>query len=350
MSDAARVIVPLPLVGALHETIWGGRALAERLGKALPAGALVGESWETANESLVRAGPYAGESLVALVARLGVDLLGWRSVAVYGRRFPLLTKFMDAREQLSVQVHPDDVYAARHEHGKLGKTETWYVLHAEPGAQLIYGFARATSSDEVRGAIEQTQLEPLLHSFTPRPGDVIFVPPGTVHAIGGGILLYELQEYSDVTYRLYDYGRVQADGTARELHVARALEVLRYSHPPSVRATPLESSAYGSDGSRRVLVACRYFVEEELRVAGAVADTTTPASCQILTCLGGACVIETGGAAVRLRAGETAVLPAALGAYTLRGEEAQLMRAYVPEERDPLLDMWRAAQGEGAAG
>lgn len=350
MTDAARVIVPLPLAGALHETIWGGRALGERLGKALPADALVGESWETANESLVRAGPYAGESLAALVARLGVDLLGWRSVAVYGRRFPLLTKFMDAHQQLSVQVHPDDAYADRHEHGKLGKTETWYVLHAEPGAQLIYGFARATSSDEVRGAIEQTRLEPLLHSFTPRPGDVIFVPPGTVHAIGGGILLYELQEYSDVTYRLYDYGRVQADGTARELHVARALEVLRYSHSPAVRATPLQASAYGLDGSRRVLVACRYFVEEELRVAGDVADTTTPASCQILTCLGGACTIETGDAAVRLRLGETAVLPAALGAYTLRGEEAQLMRASVPEERDPLLDMWRAAQGEGAAG
>jgi mannose-6-phosphate isomerase len=350
MTDATRAIVPLPLAGALHETIWGGRVLAERLGKALPADALVGESWETADESLVREGPYAGEPLAALVARLGVDLLGWRSVAVYGRRFPLLTKFIDAREQLSVQVHPDDAYAARYEHGKLGKTETWYVLHAEPGAQLIYGFARATSSDEVRRAIEQTRLEPLLHSFAPRPGDVIFVPPGTVHAIGGGILLYELQEYSDVTYRLYDYGRLQADGTPRELHVARALEVLRYSPPHSVRATPLEAVPYGADGSRRVLVACRYFVEEELRVAGDAADTTTAASCQILTCLGGACTIEAGGAAVRLRLGETAVLPAALGAYTLRGEEAQLMRAYVPEERDPLLDMWQAAQGEGAAG
>ncbi len=350
MTDTARAIVPLPLAGALHETIWGGRALAERLGKVLPADALVGESWETADESLVREGPYAGESLAALVARLGVDLLGWRAVAVYGRRFPLLTKFIDAREQLSVQVHPDDAYAARHEHGKLGKTETWYVLHAEPGAQLIYGFARATSSDEVRRAIEQTRLEPLLHSFAPRPGDVIFVPPGTVHAIGGGILLYELQEYSDVTYRLYDYGRLQADGTPRELHVARALEVLRYSHPPSVRATPLEAAPYGADGSRRVLVACRYFVEEELRVAGDVADTTTPASCQILTCLGGACTIEAGAAALRLRLGETAVLPAALGAYTLRGEEAQLMRSYVPEERDPTIDAWQAAQGEAAAG
>jgi mannose-6-phosphate isomerase len=350
MTDAARVIVPLPLAGALHETIWGGRALAERLGKALPAGALVGESWETADESLVREGPYAGESLAALVAQLGADLLGWRSVAVYGRRFPLLTKFIDAREQLSVQVHPDDAYAARHEHGKLGKTETWYVLHAEPGAQLIYGFARVTSSDEVRRAIEQTQLEPLLHSFAPRPGDVIFVPPGTVHAIGGGILLYELQEYSDVTYRLYDYGRVQADGTMRELHVERALEVLRYGPPLSVRATPLEAAPYGADGSRRVLVACRYFVEEELRVAGEVADTTMPASCQILTCLGGACTIEAGGAVVLLRRGETAVLPAALGAYRLHGEPARLMRAYVPEERDPLLDAWLAAQGDDVAG
>src|SRR5258706_6316215 len=322
MTDTARAIVLLPLVGALHKTCGGGRARAERGGRALPADAVIGESWETADESLVREGPYAGESLAALVARLGVDLLGWRSVAVYGRRFPLLTKFIDAREQLSVQVHPDDAYAARHEHGKLGKTETWYVLHAEPGAQLIYGFARATSSDEVRRAIEQTRLEPLLHSFAPRPGDVIFVPPGTVHAIGGGILLYELQEYSDVTYRLYDYGRLQADGRPRELHVARALEVLRYSPPPAVRATPLEAVPYGADGSRRMLVACRYFVEEELRVAGHVADTTTPASCQILTCLGGACTIEAGGAAGRGGPWGTGVAAGGRGALTLPGAAA----------------------------
>src|SRR5260221_8710265 len=108
MADTARAIVPLPLAGALHETIWGGRALAERLGKALPADALVGESWETADESLVREGPYAGESLAALVARLSVDLLGWRFVAVYGPRFPLLNKFIDTPEQLSVQAPPDD--------------------------------------------------------------------------------------------------------------------------------------------------------------------------------------------------------------------------------------------------
>src|SRR5262249_54951056 len=150
---------PILLEGSLHSTIWGGRHLAAIAGKRLPDDTPIGESWETAVESVARSAPFTGETLGALVARYGADLLGLRAVEVFGVRFPLLAKFIDARQQLSVQVHPDDAYAAMHEGGKLGKTEAWYILHAEPGAQLIHGLRRAVTRDEVQAAIAATQLE-----------------------------------------------------------------------------------------------------------------------------------------------------------------------------------------------
>jgi len=334
---------PLLLDGSLHETIWGGQGL-EIAGKRLPAGARVGDSWETAVESVVRVGTERGRTLGELVDDWGERLIGWRAHAVYGPRFPLLTKFIDAHEWLSVQVHPEDAYAARHESGKLGKTEMWLVLRAEPGAQLAYGLKRSVSPAEVRAAIAATRLEELLCTFEPSPGDVVFVPAGTVHAIGGGILLYELQEYSDVTYRLYDYGRIQADGRPRELHIERALDVMRFApHGPARVVTPPSAASSGVI-QRRILSACRYFVAEDLQLASSLSAVTDPASCEILTVLSGSCAIQTATGDWPLALGDTAVLPASLGSYTLAGREARLVRAYVPREDDPALDIWRAAQ------
>src|SRR5260370_3532228 len=254
---------PLLLDGSLHETIWGGRRLAAVAGKRLPDGALIGESWETAIESVVRNAPYSGETLGAIVERYGEALLGWRAVEVFGRRFPLLTKFIDAQQQLSVQVHPDDTYAALHEGGKLGNAECWYILQAEPGARLVHGLRRLATLAEVEAAISATRLEELLHTFEAHAGDVIFVPAGTVHAIGGGIVLYELQEYSDVTYRLYDYGRLQANGQPRELHIERGLAVLHAGPSAATHAMPLELPPDSGLALHRVLVACDYFILEE---------------------------------------------------------------------------------------
>jgi len=334
---------PLLLDGSLHETIWGGRGL-ELVGKRLPTGVRVGESWETAVESVVRVGAQRGRTLGELVDEGDDQLIGWRARAVYGPRFPLLTKFIDAREWLSVQVHPDDAYAARHESGKLGKTEMWLVLRAEPGARLAYGLKRAASPDEVRAAIAATRLEELLCTFEPSPGDVVFVPAGTVHAIGGGILLYELQEYSDVTYRLYDYGRIQANGSPRELHVERALDVMRLAPRGPARVVTPPSAASTTSTRRRILSACRYFVAEEMQLAGSLSAATDPTTCEILTVLAGSCVIQTPAGNWPLALGETAVLPATLGPYTLVGREARLVRSYVPREGDPALNIWRGAQ------
>jgi mannose-6-phosphate isomerase len=344
MASPATAIMPIKLRASLHETIWGGDTLARVAGKAVALGARVGESWETEDGNAVAGGPHAGATLAALVDRLGVALIGERAQAVFGRRFPLLAKFIDAHDDLSVQVHPGDAYARAYEHGKLGKTEAWYVLDVRQGAKLVYGWRLATTAAAVRAAIAAVRLEDLLDTFEAHPGDVVFVPAGTVHAIGAGITLYELQEYSDVTYRLYDYGRRQADGSQRDLHVDRALDVLNYG---AVGARTVRPAAARSTATaeRRVLVGCEYFVLEEVALRGTTSGATTLASCEIFSVLGGQCVIGTpNGQTLALALGETAVLPAALGAYTLHGDAARVLRSYVPLPDDALLALWRAAQ------
>lgn len=342
--DSGETMGPILLRSSLHETIWGGRRLATQAGKQLPAGVLIGESWETAVDSVARNVPYAEQTLGELTARFGEELLGWRAAQVFGNRFPLLTKFIDAQQPLSVQVHPNDKYAAEHEGGKLGKTEVWYILHAEPGAQLVYGLRHEATREDVRTAIEETRLEKLLNTFEAHEGDVIFVPAGTVHAICEGIVLYELQEYSDVTYRLYDYGRLQANGKPRELHVERGLDVMRYSPPAVERVQPVVLANASIEGTRKALVACHYFVEEEWRFNGEIASSTQPSSCQIVSLLSDDCILRAGQAEVRLTLGDTVVIPASLGAYTLSGQRVRIVRSYVPTEDDTTLATWRAAQ------
>lgn len=345
-------IGPIRLRASLHETIWGGQRLREIAGKELPEGKRIGESWETALDSVVMTTPHAGQTLGRLVAAYGKALLGSRAVAVYGERFPLLTKFIDAHDWLSVQVHPDDDYAATHERGKLGKTECWYILATEPGARVVYGLAHETSPEDLRAAIAAQALEPLMRTIEVKTGDVIFVPAGTVHAIGAGVTLYELQEYSDVTYRLYDFGRLQANGQPRELHVERALDVIHYTPSTIAKFAPVALPTQPGVAARRVLTACRYFVEEEFVLDGSALEPKQPSSCRILTVVQGALEIDSveerthqdePAETVRLAAGDTAVLPACMGNARLSGS-ATVIRSYVPELDDPSLALWIAAQ------
>jgi len=338
-------LYPVRLQASLHETLWGGRRLERDSWKTLPAGDVaIGEAWETEINTVIQNGPYAGKTLGDLVAAPGPSFLGQQVLAVFGQRFPLLAKFIDANAQLSVQVHPDDSYAARHEGGKLGKTEFWYILSAEPGASIVYGFTAPTSQKEVQHAIESTTLDRLLHVEQVQAGDIIFVPAGTVHAIGSGVMLYELQEYSDVTYRMYDYGRLTAAGTPRELHIERSLDVARYDVAGKVKSTPvaLNTSAGYED---RCLVACRYFVTRELGLRpGAVVHGTTGKSCIILTSLADDVQVAYGAELQEresLALAETMVLPAALGEYRITGS-GPLLFSYVPSPDDEAWRLWEA--------
>ena len=337
-------LYPIHLEASLHETIWGGQKLERDGWKHFPPEAtIIGEAWETEISTLVQNGPLAGKTLGAVVNELGIALLGSQAIAIFGNRFPLLAKFIDANAELSVQVHPEDVYAAQHEHGKLGKTEFWYILATEPGAKIVYGFKRDTNRDEVQHAIEHTRLEQLLHEEPVAPGDIVYVPAGTVHAICKGVMLYELQEYSDITYRMYDYGRITASGKPRELHIARSLDVSHYNATQEAKVRPV-SLASGSTYEERCLVACRYFVTRELQFKGSgVFEGTTDTSCIILSSLGANVDVHYGpdfDKSETLSRGQTMILPASLGAYRIEGDGA-LLFSYVPTPDDEAWHTWR---------
>jgi len=339
-------VYPIRLEASLHETIWGGRRLEREGWKSLPEGKLVGEAWETEVSTVAQNGPHAGKTLGTLVDELGVALLGEQAIAVFGQRFPLLAKFIDANAKLSVQVHPDDDYAAQHERGKLGKTEFWYVLAAEPDATIVYGFQAPTSAGEVQHAIEQVRLEELLHEERVAAGDVIFVPAGTVHAIGSGVMLYELQEYSDITYRMYDYGRLTAAGTPRELHIARSLDVSHYGASPGAKVQPVVV-ANSRSFMDRCLVGCRYFVTREITFKAnnehySYMKGKTASSCIILSALNAKMQVRYGAnleSWEQLASGQTIVLPAALGEYCLEGT-GTVMFSYVPLPDDKAWQLW----------
>ena len=343
---------PIRLKSSLHETIWGGRRLERDGWKQLPPGNItIGESWETELTTIAQNEPYTGRTLGSLVEELDSRLLGERVIARFGHCFPLLAKFLDANAKLSVQVHPDDTYARLREQGKLGKTEFWYVLDAAPGASIIHGFKAATSQEEVRQAIHDLTLENLLNEVNVSAGDIIFVPAGTVHAIGKGVLLYELQEYSDLTYRLYDYGRLTSAGIPRELHIERSLDVLHYDCSPRIKMQSL--LLQNEEGFKnRCLAACQYFVTCEL-----VLNNTTimsdymkneiRESCIILTSLGAEVVVrygETLDYGEKLVKGQTMILPAQLGNFCIEGS-GTLLYSYVPGPEDEIWHAWEAKNG-----
>ncbi|GCE27971.1 mannose-6-phosphate isomerase [Dictyobacter alpinus] len=343
-------IYPIRLHSSLHETIWGGRRLERDHWKTLPAdNSLIGESWETEVSTIVQNGAYENKTLAAVVEDAGEDFLGTQAVAIFGKRFPLLAKFIDANGQLSVQVHPKDEYAHAFEGGKLGKTEFWYILDAEPGASIVHGFKAATNPDEVRQAIESVKLEELMHNEPVKAGDIVFVPAGTVHAIGSGIVLYELQEYSDVTYRMYDYGRLTASGKPRELHIERSLDVSDYTVSPQIKMHPVEISNT-PEYSERCLVACNYFVTREVQLRGGARNGTTEGSCIILTSLGADARVAYGenlGQSEAFNRGQTVVLPATLGDFRIEGE-GSLLFSYVPASNDSAWQAWKIANPESA--
>ncbi len=337
-------LYPIRLEASLHETIWGGRKLERDGWKQFPPEKnVIGEAWETEISTLVQNGSLKGKTLGAVVDAFGPALLGTQAVSIFGNRFPLLAKFIDANAELSVQVHPEDTYAAQHEHGKLGKTEFWYILATEPGAKIVYGFKRDTNRDEVQHAIEHVELEQLLHEEPVAPGDVVYVPAGTVHAICHGVMLYELQEYSDITYRMYDYGRLTASGQPRELHIERSLDVTHYNATQEAKVHPV-SLPGGSTYEERCLVACRYFVTREIQLqdAGTFAGTTDT-SCIILSSLGADVHVRYGldyENDETLSRGQTMVLPASLGNYRIEGQGAFLF-SYVPTSDDEAWCVWR---------
>jgi mannose-6-phosphate isomerase len=311
---------PLLLTPLYRRYLWGGRRFATNLGRSLPPGNDFAESWELVDrdtdQSIVAAGPLAGTTLGDLVRQQGRDLLGRHAPRA---AFPLLFKFLDACRDLSVQVHPDDAMAARLSPPDLGKTEAWYVIDAMPGSRIFAGLRAGVDREALAAALRAGRCDEVMHSFEPREGDCIFIPAGTVHAIGAGLVVAEIQESSDVTFRLYDWNRVGADGRSRPLHIEAGLEaVTKFGpvEPIQPQANPAPVVIPGGAAATRRLVTCDYFLFDEVRLDGdwAVGGDDT---CHFLAVLSGEIRFDPRWQLPPLTKGMSGLLPASIGRQVL---------------------------------
>lgn len=282
MSDEK---LPMLLAPAGKDYLWGGERLKKEYGKAFDLTPLA-ETWECSvhpdGPSVIRNGVFSGKTLSEVLS-LHPEFAGGKNTG----DFPILVKFIDAAGDLSVQVHPDDSYACQYEGGSRGKTEMWYVLEAEEGAKLICGFEHKVTAEKLRKSLEDGTLDRHLKSVPVHKGDVFYIPAGTVHAIGKGVVIAEIQESSNLTYRLYDYDRVDAKtGKKRELHFDKAVKVMNMEPGDEVRQKP-RKVAYYPGCSRELLIRCPYFEAESIRVSESFEFSVTENSFQVLLCTEG---------------------------------------------------------------
>jgi mannose-6-phosphate isomerase len=305
-------LYPLRFRPILRELIWGGRRLGTVLHKPIGDASDYAESWELSDYhdqvSVVSEGPLAGTTLRELVESHPLELLG--PVVGTSRPFPLLVKFIDANQDLSVQVHPDDAKGRRLANDN-GKTEAWVILAAEPGSLIYAGLKPGIGPDAFRRAIESGEVEPLLHRFKARPGDSILIEAGTVHAIGAGVLLAEIQQMSDATFRVFDWNRVGPDGKSRQLHVGHATESIDFQRGPVNPISPDFEQIDGS-GTRERLARSAYFALERLTIQKPI-TVGRPDRFTILMGLEGRSAIVHDRQSVPLEFGQTVLLPAAIG-------------------------------------
>jgi mannose-6-phosphate isomerase len=332
------MLAPFLVTPRAVEAVWGGHRLRELLRRDLPADVQIGETWEVYDQNTVETGPSAGQTLAAAIAADPVGLLGARGVAALtgGRAFPLLVKFIDARGMLSVQVHPSDA-----DRPGEGKTEAYYVLEARPGARLSYGLTPETDRAALGRAVAEGTVADCLSRIDVQAGDAVYTPAGTVHAVGAGLVFFEVQQSSTVTYRLYDWGRLGMDGRPRQLHVAESLAVTRFPQPPARRCSPL--AAPDADGERVVLAAGPHFALE--RLDGPGGSLLGGQTFHLLTALGGDGAVEGAWPGVMsIPHGRTIVVPAAAGEYRYRPSAGGLLlRCFIPDLPADVLAPLRAA-------
>jgi mannose-6-phosphate isomerase len=299
---------PLRFNPVLKRLRWGGRRLGTVLGKTLGAEDDYAESWELSDhgddQSVCSRGEFAGSTLGRLVQEHPSALLGRHD---HITRFPLLIKFLDACDRLSLQVHPKDAQAAEFRPGESGKTEAWVILEASPSARIFAGLQSGVSHDDLRLALEQGQIEACLHSFQAKTGQCVFVPAGTVHAIDAGVLLAEVQQSSDITFRLHDWGRLGIDRKPRPLHIGEALECIDFDRGPISPVLPQPAPLPTHVAEE--LVSCPYFVMRRHATAAAF-DVVPDKRFRIVMLLSGHGELESSLGAEPIRTGDTVLIPA----------------------------------------
>ncbi|MDD3766760.1 MAG: class I mannose-6-phosphate isomerase [Eubacteriales bacterium] len=317
------MMYPLKMQPTYKQYLWGGENLKKLYGKDTPQGNAA-ESWEVSchpnGQSSVANGKYKGQTLAQVVSSMGEALLG-KTISP-AEKFPLLLKILDANDKLSVQVHPDDEYAMKNENGEKGKTEMWYVLDCKPGAQLVYGFKEGVTKEIFENAIKGGTLEEILNKVNVNKGDAFFIPAGTVHAIGEGIIIAEIQQNSDTTYRVYDYNRKDKDGNTRPLHIEKALDVSNFESSVG-KEKAQGSEVLDGENIRTILASCRYFNFEKLEIKEKSIENTDGRMEIILVAEGSGKI-----AGESFKSADSFVIPAAMGEYAVEGK-CTLLKSYI---------------------
>jgi mannose-6-phosphate isomerase len=315
---------PLRFTPFLRPIVWGGRRLASHLGKMLPSGDAYGESWEisdhAAHHSVVARGRWAGSTLRHLMEQHRDALLG--SAAANCPRFPWLIKFLDACDWLSVQVHPDESAVARLGLPDGSKTEAWFIIDALPGSRIYAGLLPGVNESSLRAAVAAGKVIECLASFEPAKGDCVFLPAGTVHAVGGGVLFAEVQQTSDVTFRLFDWNRSDALGRQRQLHVEEAMACIHWRQEPivPVRAEPFATGAVSAVSFSQPLVRCHAFHLDYLQFTGTTSCDATSGLRALIVLAGRGRLVFPGGAE-EVMSGQVWLFPAALATAQCRADE-----------------------------
>lgn len=314
-------LYPLRFEPLYKPVMWGGDQLSSVLGRELPESSEpIGESWEIVDrddaQSVVADGPLKGKNLHELIHACGTLLTGANFRGV--RRFPLLVKLIDAGQRLSLQVHPDAEACRRIGKGAEPKTEMWYIIAARPNAKIMAGLNPRTTRQQLLASIDSPDVESHLQVFKSEPGDAYFIFSGTIHAIGEGNLLLEIQQNSDTTYRVSDWGRIGKDGKPRELHFKEAIEAIDFTN----RAAPRITGVSGRASHNRkfpVINRCPFFKVDDLRLVAEWQDTTDPGgSFHLISAINGPVEVGRGERVTRLRAGDTCLVPACFGIYIVR--------------------------------
>jgi mannose-6-phosphate isomerase len=310
--------------------IWGARSLAPLFPEKTNLAEPIGEAWLTGVDCRVANGPFMGKTLGEAWREMPAEWRGTRLAST--THFPLLVKFIFPNDKLSIQVHPDDAYAAEHEQatGGRGKTEMWHAVSAETGARVLIGLVRKADQVEFLKALKTQTLEKLFIHWCVQPGDTFFIPAGTPHTIGPGMVLCEVQEYSDLTYRVYDYGRVDAHGKPRELHIQKALDVIQFGKPAGGKVSQIRLPAQKLH--RSLLAACRYFATERWKNFGTLETHSVADHFDLFVVLTGRGHLTWGAGKATYQPGHCWFIPASLGPFALHSEEpTKILRTYVPD-------------------
>jgi mannose-6-phosphate isomerase len=317
-------IYPLQFTPILKERIWGGTKLETVLNKPITSDR-TGESWEIStvegDVSVVANGALAGKTLNELIVSTPEAILGTEVYKRFGKQFPLLFKYLDAREDLSIQVHPNDELAKKR-HNSFGKTEMWYVMQADENAKVIVGFKEKSNAAAYLENLKNKTLLSILDDIKVEVGDVFFLETGTVHAIGAGLVIAEIQQTSDITYRLYDFDRVDAAGNQRELHVDLALDAINYNKVDTHKKYDRELN------QSNTVVDCPYFTTNFLPLDGNISVDKTGNSFTVYMCVDGSFELEYEGIKYQYIKGDTVLIPASLKTFVLNGK-ASILEIYI---------------------